>query len=102
MKKKLSKLLFLFAIIFSVSLSSSAQIYVKIRPPGPIIVRPPQPSRAHVWIGEDWESHEGTYRYSGGHWATPPHRGYTRRSGYWKQTRHGQIWVQGSWRRGRR
>ena len=31
MKKKLSKLMFLVAVIFAVSFSASAQIYVKLR-----------------------------------------------------------------------
>jgi WXXGXW repeat (2 copies) len=100
MKKKLIKSLFFLVIIFTVSFSASAQIYVKIRPVVPVVtVRPPQPSRNHVWIDEEWEPRGHGYKYSGGHWANPPHRGYTRRSGHWQHSRRGDVWVQGSWRR---
>lgn len=71
MKKKLIKLSFLFAILFTVSFSASSQIYVTIRPPVPVIVRPPQPSRVHVWVNEEWEPSGSSYRYSGGHWVPP-------------------------------
>ena len=101
MKKNLFKLFLLTAILFTVSFAASAQVYVRIRPSIPVIERPEQPSRVHVWIGEEWEPNGDGYRYSGGHWATPPHRGYVRRPGHWR--RHGQDgerWVAGGWRRG--
>lgn len=89
---------FLVLILFSVSFAASAQIYVKIRPPVPVIVRPPQPSHSHIWINEEWEPNNGSYRYSGGHWAKPPHPHYVRRAGYWKHHHHdGDVWVQGTW-----
>lgn len=96
MKKKLIKLSFLFVILFTVSFSASAQIYVTIRPPVPVIVRPPQPSRVHVWVNEEWEPNGSSYRYSGGHWVAP-RQGYYRRPGHWKHSKRGQVWVQGSW-----
>jgi hypothetical protein len=102
MKSKFLKFLVLFAIIFTASFSATAQIYVKIRPVIPITVRPAQPSRDQVWIDEEWEPRGGNYEYSGGHWATPPHRGYYRRPGHWRRSNRGQIWIQGSWGRGRR
>ena len=102
MKKILIKWLFLVVILFSFSFSAAAQIYVKIRPSVPIIVRPAQPSRAHVWIGEEWEPHGGAYRYSGGHWEAPPHPGYVWRQGHWRRHgRRGEEWVRGGWRRRR-
>lgn len=97
MKEKLSKLIFLVAIIFAVSFSASAQIYVEIRPRVPMIVRPPQPAPVYVWVNEEWEPHAGAYRYSGGHWAAPPQSGYYHKSGYWVRTKQGQKWVKGSW-----
>lgn len=99
MKKNLVKLMFLVVILFTVSLSASAQIYVKIRPVVPVMVRPPQPSHQHIWIDEEWEPNAGQYRYAGGHWALPPHRGYIRRPGHWKRSNQGQVWIRGSWRR---
>ena len=99
MKKKFVKLFLFLAVLFTVSLSASAQIYVKVRPTFPIVVRTQQPSHDQVWINEDWENRGGNYVYVGGHWSTPPHQGYVRRSGYWKHSRRGNIWVQGTWRR---
>ena len=100
MKKSLLKLLLLFAILFTVSFSASAQIYVKIRPVAPVIVRPVQPGHDHVWIDEEWEPNGGTYRYAGGHWEAPPHPGYIWRSGHWRRHSHdGEEWIRGSWRR---
>ena len=97
MKKRFSKLLFLVALVFTISFSASAQIYVSIRPPVPVIVRPPQPSPVHVWISEEWEPSGSSYKYSGGHWAPPPHSGYYRRPGYWRSSNKGQVWVSGNW-----
>ncbi|HXB42472.1 MAG TPA: hypothetical protein VNV85_00370 [Puia sp.] len=100
MKKNLIKGLFLLAIFFTVSFTVSAQVYVKIRPPVPVIVRPPQPSHAHVWINEEWEPNGGNYRYAGGHWDAPPHPGYRWRSGHWRRHHNdGEEWVRGSWGR---
>ncbi|HLK30072.1 MAG TPA: hypothetical protein VKT28_15940 [Puia sp.] len=102
MKKNVSRLLFLCVIIFAISLSASAQVYVKIHPHAPVIVRPPQPSSMHVWINEEWEPNNGSYRYVGGHWEMPPHNGYIRRQGHWKRHHHdGDEWVPGSWRKRR-
>jgi WXXGXW repeat (2 copies) len=100
MKKKVSKALFLFAVIFAVSFSASAQIYVKVRPVFPRVeVRPAQPSPSHVWIDEEWQPRGHSYRYTGGHWAQPPHRGYIRTAGHWRHSNRGDVWVQGTWRR---
>ena len=100
MKKKLVKWLFVIAILFSGSFSASSQIIVKIRPRAPVIVRPAQPSREHVWIDEEWEPNGGNYRYSGGHWEAPPHPGYMWRPGHWRHHGHrGDEWVRGGWRR---
>jgi len=100
MKNKLIRLLLAVIVIFAVSFSASAQVYVKIRPTFRVVQRPPQPSPNHVWIDEDWQPRGRNYRYSGGHWARPPHQGYQRNPGHWKNTRRGNVWIQGTWRRG--
>lgn len=97
MKKRLSKLSLLIALVFTVSLSASAQIYVTVRPPVPVIIRPTQPSPGYVWISEEWEPNGNTYKYSGGNWAPPPKPGYYRRPGYWRSSKKGQVWVKGNW-----
>lgn len=98
--KKMSFKLMLFATLFIIVYDSSfaqVYVYVPIRPPVPVIVRPSQPGPVYVWINEEWEPYRGAYRYSGGHWAPPPQKGYYRRAGYWKHSSKGQRWVQGSW-----
>ena len=102
MKKKLAQLM-LFSIIFiGVSFSASAQIYIKIRPVAPIVVRTEQHSPRHVWIDEEWVEEGGNYRYSGGHWETPPHHGDRWYPGHWNHHKeHGDQWIHGRWGRER-
>jgi len=97
MKTRSMKFLIMVAVLFTVSLSASAQIYVKVRPTHKTIVRPVQPSPEHVWVDEDWKVRGRNYRYTGGHWVRPPHRGYTWVPGHWEQTRRGDIWIEGRW-----
>ncbi len=99
MGKRSLKLTMLIVLFITCSVSSSAQIrvYVQARPPVPVIVMTPQPSPLYVWVNEEWETYDGTYRYAGGHWTLPPQTGYYHRSGYWQHTSKGQRWVQGKW-----
>jgi WXXGXW repeat (2 copies) len=98
MKKNVIRFLFLSVIIFTVSFSASAQVYVKIRPAAPVVVRSAQPDKSQVWINEEWEPNGGTYRYTGGHWATPSHPGYRWKQGHWRRHhKDGEEWVAGSW-----
>jgi hypothetical protein len=99
MKQKLIKGLFLGIVLFGASSAASAQIYVKIRPVVPVIVRTESPGPDRVWVDEDWREDNGGYTYSGGYWATPPHPGYAWRGGHWSHGRHGDRWRQGGWRR---
>ena len=97
--KKYFKVALLSLIVMAVSFAASAQVYVKIRPTVPVIVRPAQPSRAHVWIGEEWEPRGSEYAYVGGHWDAPPHPGWIRVPGRWRHEGRGEFWVPGRWRR---
>ena len=101
MKKTLSKLLVVSSLfLLSMSYSASAQVYVSVRPTIPVVVRPVQPSPAHVWIDEEWEPYGTSYRYVGGHWDVPPHPGYHYYKGYWRRHGHdGEEWVRGGWRK---
>lgn len=97
MKKRSRKLILLAVLFTTISASVSAQVFVKVRPPAPVIVRTQQPDPLYVWVNEDWEPAGSSYRYSGGHWAPPPQPGYQHRSGHWVKTSKGQKWVKGSW-----
>lgn len=99
MKNKLIKFLSLSLLIGGISFSASSQVYVTIRPSAPVIVRPPQPSHTHVWISNEWEPEGKSYRYSGGHWAAPPHGGDVYYQGRWKHGKKGHVWVPGGWKK---
>jgi hypothetical protein len=97
MEKSLIKLLFVRVVFFS-TFSVSAQIYVKVRPVVPIVVKTTQPSPAHVWVDEEWEPNGETYRYRGGYWESPPHNGYNWRRGHWRRHHNNsEEWVPGHW-----
>ncbi len=98
MKKYLTRVAMLSLIIMAVSFAASAQIYVKVRPAVPVIVRPAPPSPAHVWVAEEWEPRGGQYVFVGGHWAAPPHRGWIWVPGHWMHEGRGEWWVKGHWR----
>ncbi len=102
MKKIVSRVAILSAIVMAVSFTASAQVYVTVRPPVPRIVRPPAPSPAHVWIDEEWTGNGGAYAYAGGRWVLPPHPGWVWVPGRWAHPRRGYQWIPGHWRRGRR
>ena len=100
MQKILAITAILFVIALAFAFQASAQVYVKIRPVAPVIVRTTAPSPAHVWIGEEWEPRGGKYVYVGGHWAAPPHPGWAWVPGHWKHhDRRGEVWIRGHWRR---
>ena len=66
-------------------------------PQTPREVRPPQPSRNHVWITGDWVRFRGRYEYQPGRWVIPPKRNLTWQSGYWVNERNGRVWQRGYW-----
>jgi hypothetical protein len=88
------------AVISMLSVTSDAQIVVRVRPPRPkvIVVRSAPPSRYHVWVDEDWVVAGRGYRWNGGHWAAPPRMHAVWMPGYWRNSRRGDIWVPGYWR----
>jgi hypothetical protein len=104
MNKHLNKMLLMAVLVIAATLgsafSASAQVYVSVRPVWhPIEHRPPAPSRAHVWIDEEWENRGGNYVAVGGHWAAPPHPGWAWIPGHWAHERRGEYWIAGHWRR---
>jgi hypothetical protein len=104
--KKISKILFLLMAVsmFAVSESNaqvSAGIYVGVRPERPrgvVVARPPRPSRAHVWVAEEWTPANGSYAYHPGRWVVPPRPGAVWIAGSWHH-RHGRgyVWIPGHW-----
>ncbi len=97
MKQQCNKSFLFVAMLFTITLSASAQIFVKVRPPFQVVTRPPQPNPSYIWVDEEWEPNGKAYRYSGGQWIAPPQTGYYRRPGYWRRSSNGLTWVKGSW-----
>jgi len=100
MKNFLFKMILGCILLFSLSFSVQAQIFVKVRPTVTFSERPMRPSQQHVWIGDEWTPNGDTYRNVGGHWAIPPHQGNRWRAGHWRRHgRDGEAWVGGRWGR---
>jgi hypothetical protein len=99
MKNPILKFLLFMAVCLAAYASSSAQIYVKVRPVAPVVVQTSRPSPNHVWVGEEWREDHGNYRYVGGHWDVPPHPGERWIPGHWAREGRGEFWVGGHWAR---
>jgi hypothetical protein len=97
-KKHLGMFAVVAILVLGASFSSSAQIYVHVRPVAPVVVRTERPSPRHVWIGEEWEVRNGAYVHTGGHWAEPPHPGWIWVAGHWAHDGRGHMWKPGHWR----
>lgn len=98
MKKNFVRMLSIFLVVFGVSLSASAQIYVTVRPAAPVVVRTVQPTPQHVWIQNDWQPNGASYRHTGGRWEAPEKPEYRYHKGYWKRNgKKGHQWVRGGW-----
>jgi hypothetical protein len=97
MKNPILKFMLFVAISLAVYSSSSAQVFVKVRPVAPVVVQTGRPSPNHVWVGEEWHEDHGGYKYAGGHWAVPPHPGERWIPGHWGHEGRGEFWVSGHW-----
>src|SRR6185369_8796404 len=96
--KRIQKMIVALVIMLSCSIfSTSAQIYVTVRPSRPVYVRPVAPSPRHIWIEEDWNGVGDRYEWHGGYWAEPPVEGYYYTPGYWRHSNHGYVWIGGRW-----
>jgi len=96
--KNITKFLFVLAIAIGCgAYSSSAQVYVSIRPPVPHYVRVQAPSPRHVWVGDEWQPQGGAYVAVQGHWAEPPQPGMVWGAGHWNHGSHGHSWSEGHW-----
>ena len=62
-----------------------------------VVVRPPQPNPAYVWVDGEWYSRGGRYYRSEGRWVIA-RRGHAWAPGNWQKGRHGWYWAGGHWR----
>lgn len=98
MKNKLVKICSLLVILVCTSLSASAQVYVKMRPARPVVIKTATPGPGYIWVRDEWEPNGIVYRYTGGHWVVAPEKGMKWRKGYWrKYPVKGYVWIPGKW-----
>ena len=100
MKTILFRFMIPLALLIGAALNVNAQIYVKVRPPAPVVVRPPQPSHVHVWIEPGWQPSGAEYRHVEGRWEVAPGPGMVYYHGYWKHhSKKGYVWINGGWKK---
>ncbi len=102
--KKVSKFLTVVAVasFFAVAGVQAQDIVVSARlHSSGHFVRPPRPSRHHIWVSEEWTPSGGTYVHRDGYWAerTSEHAAWY--PGHWRRTPsgNGYIWMPGHWGR---
>ena len=95
MQKRIVVFLFVASTFF---INACSPAYVATQPTYVEVIRPPQPSVAHIWIGNEWVYNSRARNYSSrpGYWAVPP-RGRTYQQGQWNSNNRGHIWISGRW-----
>ena len=91
------------SLILAASLSSGAQVVVRIGPPPPrpVEVVPPVPQEHPGWVWQEgyhrWDGH--AYVWIPGHYAEPPYDHAHWIPGHWANRGGGYVWVEGHWHR---
>jgi hypothetical protein len=80
---------------FTAVLPASAQVYIQIAPPTPVVeIVPASPGSGYVWV-------PGRYNYNGGRyvWAGGSYQRHAGRycNGHWRHDARGYVWVDGRW-----
>jgi hypothetical protein len=87
-------------LILSASLSSPAQVVVRVGPPaGPREVVPRSPHNGWVWQPGFYRWDGRRYNWYPGRWVRPPYGGARWVPGYWRPRGGGYVWVDGRWAR---
>lgn len=88
-------------VLFLISFSASAQIYVRVKPVIPrnaIVVSNGRAQHGHVWINGHWVVQGNSYVWRDGYYTKNRH-GYRYVPGHWKNTKRGWVWVPERWKR---
>lgn len=83
------------SVIVCAAIPASAQVYVQIAPPAPIVETvPAAPGAGYTWVagyyrwnGTRYVWVHGHYERHGGHWC----------GGHWRHAAGGYYWVEGHW-----
>lgn len=85
----------IFAALAISAVPASAQVYVQIAPPAPIVETvPAPPGSGYVWLHGHYNWNGNRYVWVGGHYER--HAGQYC-EGHWRHDGHGYIWVDGHW-----
>jgi hypothetical protein len=57
----------------------------------------PAPSQGYVWMGGQWNSENGQWKWVAAHWDLPPSRSATWVAGHWISSSGSWVWVNGAW-----
>jgi hypothetical protein len=95
----LRKLLFTAIIGTGLTLTASAEVYVRVAPPPPIIEhRIPPPGREYIWTPGYYRWDGRVYVWVPGVWVLPPHHRAHWVPAHWVHRRGGWVFVEGHWR----
>jgi hypothetical protein len=99
---RVASLSLLTLVLFGSPALADGWVYVRTRPPAPIVETRPAPRHhGYVWRPgyHRWDGHR--YVWVGGRWVRPPYARARWASGRWQHhERHGWHWVPGHWARG--
>lgn len=99
MKKYISKIVCVMLLATGISLTSTAQFVVKVRPEIRVVnPRPVAPGPKHVWVSGEYVWKDRDYVYHDGYWALPPEHRTRWVDGHWRHKRNGWVWIPGHWR----
>jgi hypothetical protein len=95
--KRIALSAFLSAVFCIVPLS--AQVFVRIGPPAPVVERRiPPPSPRHVWVNGYYRWDGRAYVWSPGYWAVPPRPRAVWIAPRWERRHGGWVFIEGRWR----
>ena len=97
MKKSISFISILLAILFFLTGCVPSSVVVRTQPAPPVYVRPAAPGGNYVWVDGEWIRRGHGYVYRQGYWSAPRTRYHNYVSGHWQQKRQGWYWVPGRW-----
>jgi hypothetical protein len=96
----MKKYVFLISLIGTILLlNACSPACVDMQPRYVKVLKPLQPSDAHIWVNDDWtwNGRTRTYVQGTGNWAMP-RKNRTYSPGFWQISENGHYWVKGRWK----
>lgn len=98
--KSLLRALAMAVAVAATAIPATAQVYVNVAPPAPIVeTRPVAPGPHYGWVPGYYRWDGARYVWVHGHWAHQPRTGAVWVPGHWAQGPRGRwFWREGHWR----